>query len=221
MISLILKDFLVQKKSFIFVLVYSFFMIFMFRMPPFSEVIYIMGSMAIVYILGVGANSYDFKNNAEIIFNSLPVPKRNIVMAKYVGVWIFAAIGLVIMGFVGAMVKGGGSPIPIRFINSIDIIATFVTMVIINSLYYPFYFKFGYNFTRVANIILFLLIFFLPSNLIRYVKTNDNSLLIQSLLGLIKNTPGWMIGGGAVAVALAVMLVSLLISIKIYENKEF
>jgi|GEM_PF-4832416 len=66
---------------------------------------------------------------------------------------------------------------------------------------------------------LFLAIFFLPAFLAGYLKAHYSR--GQILLTRLMNAPGWIQGTVLAALLLAVLLGSLVLSLRIYENKEF
>jgi ABC-type transport system involved in multi-copper enzyme maturation permease subunit len=89
MIHLILKDQQVQKRA------KTIFIVLFLRLciagilphnPGLASVQLLLG----VYLLIVYANAYDYKYNAEIMINSLPLARRQVVLAKYLSAVIFA-----------------------------------------------------------------------------------------------------------------------------------
>ncbi len=82
MIYLMLKDLLIQKKSFLFMFLYSFFLFVIFNNEVFREFIYVMGGVITTYMFLITANTNDEKNRSEIVLGSLPIKRDTIVMAK-------------------------------------------------------------------------------------------------------------------------------------------
>lgn len=228
MLSLILKDILVQKKTFLFMIFYSSFIIIMFNglnNPTFRETTYIMGSVGIAYLHIMSANGFDDKSKSDIILNSLPVQRKYIVLAKYLSVCVFVAVGLSITGLTGAIIKAvinsGGWHFSVRFINGADFLIAFAGIGLMFSIYYPIYFRFGANYARVLNLVLFMTIFFGPASLIGIIKGKEKPDLIQNLIAPFHSMSGWAIGGSVAIVVLAIMAASLAVSVKVYNNKEF
>ncbi len=220
--SLILKDLLLEKKAILFAAGYSILLFFIFPADrTFGEFVYIMGSVAIAYIFIMGTGAHDDKSKSEIIFNSLPIKRKYIVLAKYLAVCVFIAIGLAVTGLTGTIIKSAGLPLSVRFINYRDVIAVFVSVGLAVAIYYPFYFKFGYTSMRMVNIVLFLLAFFAPRAVAGFIKEYENEPVIQNLITTVTNLPDWLAYSFLMLTVLVITAVSLAISIKIYTNKEF
>ncbi len=220
--SLILKDLLLEKKAALFAVGYSTFLFIIFPInQAFGEYIYIMGSIAIAYIFIMGTSAHDDKSKSEIIFNSLPIKRKYIVLAKYLAVCLFIVIGLALTGLIGTIIKGTGLPLSVRYINYRDIVSVFFSVGLIVSIYYPFYFKFGYTSMRMVNVILFLLAFFAPQTITEYIEKNQNEPLVQNLITGLINMPDWLTSSFLILTALVIMVISLATSVIIYNNKEF
>ncbi|KNZ70004.1 hypothetical protein Tfer_1387 [Thermincola ferriacetica] len=221
MLNLIKKDFCVQKKTFLLAVFYSAFVFVAFH--TMRQAAYIMGSLAIAYLFIMNANHADDKNRSEILINSLPIDRKKIVAAKYLAALVFTVIGILLTGVTGAIfktaVEGAGLALSFRFINGFDMVSTFMSVGLLISLYYPLYFKFGYNFARKINAVLFMLIFFLTGFLVGVVKAKDDSQVVGYITDLLQNTYLWMtLSTGAVV---ALVMISLAVSVKLYMNKEF
>ncbi len=219
--SLILKDLLLEKKALLFAAVYCIFLFVAFANQVFGEFVYIMGSVAIAYIFIMGTSANDDKNKSAIIFISLPIKRKYIVMAKYLAVCMFIVIGLTLTSLTGIIINSAGLPLSIRFINYRDVVSVFVSVGLAVSIYYPFYFKFGYTSMRMVNLVLFLMAFFAPTAVADFIRFHKNEPVIQSLITTVTNMPDWLTSSLLIATALVIMAISLAISIKIYNNKEF
>ena len=220
MLNLVLKDILIQKKSFLIALIYSVFLFVIFSNEVFREAVYIMGTVAIAYIMVVTSNAYDDKYKSEIIVNSLPVKRKSVVLSKYLAAAVFVAIGLSIVGAVGAVIITTGVPLPVRYLNLDDTVFAFSSVALLASLYYPLYFRFGYALSRMINMVLFLALFFGPSALVGYVRQNYYG-TAQQLAVRLQEFPSWALGTSALAAVMLLTVVSALISVKIYEAKDF
>lgn len=82
MLNLVMKDIIVQKKSIAFAVLYIFFFIVAFQSV--GEMTFTCAITAFSYILVMGGFAYDDKNKADIMLNSLPLKRYNIVLAKYI-----------------------------------------------------------------------------------------------------------------------------------------
>jgi len=96
MLNLIIKDMIIQKKTFLYVLLYSVFISFAFSsLKPIGVGLYVLNPVITTYFLITYALIYDDKNKSEIILNSLPLSRVDIVISKYISIFVFAAIGIV------------------------------------------------------------------------------------------------------------------------------
>ncbi len=221
MLNLVLKDILIQKKSFLIALIYSVFLFAIFSNEVFREAVYIMGTVAIAYIMVVTSNAYDDKYKSEIIVNSLPVKRKSVVLSKYLAAAVFVAVGLIVVGTVGAVIIIAGIPLPVRYINLYDTVFALSLVALLASLYYPLYFRFGYALSRMINMVLFLALFFGPSALVGYVRQNADYGTAQQLAVCLQDFPSWALGTSVLAAVMLLTVVSALISLKIYETKDF
>ncbi len=209
MFNLIKKDFLMQKKSLYFMIGYGIFVFFAFQDASFAGFKYIMGGSAISYILIMTAIAHEEKNNSDIILNSLPLKRNTIVMAKYLTFLGSVLITMVIMGVIGLIIYTIGFPPLDRLISLSDVLAVLLSVSFLSSIYYPLYIKFGGKYMRFFNIILFMLIFFLPTFLSGLIGEKFNSITIPEFYCI------------SLLISMIMLLGSYLISLRIYENKEF
>jgi len=219
-LNLLFKDLLIQKKNFLFALFYLVFLIFIFREPPLSDAVYSTNTVVIVYLFTMHASSYDDKNRSEVLLNSLPVRRREIVLAKYLSTFLYAVIGLAgtilfmaVLGVAGLKSLG-------RMPGLQEIAGSLSGAVLLNSVYYPLYFKFDAMKVRFLSIIVFVLIFFLSGFLVGYLKSHSSGEGAAGLVTAALNTPGWLQGCAVAVLLLAALLVSLAMALRIYKNKE-
>ena len=89
------------------------------------------------------AASYDEKNKSEIILNSLPLKRNDIVIAKYISTFAFSILGIIysiLIGFIGNFI---GLSMFTRLISLKDIVLVLTSVCILSSIFFPVYFKFG------------------------------------------------------------------------------
>ncbi|EOP35735.1 MULTISPECIES: ABC-2 transporter permease [Bacillus cereus group] len=88
--QLVLKDMMLQRKlGFAYLICLFFLAIVDFRSDSFLMTI----SVSIPFLGMVLSMSYEWKNKSEIIVNSLPLQRKDIVIAKYIFVSILVALG--------------------------------------------------------------------------------------------------------------------------------
>ncbi|MFZ5354121.1 MAG: ABC-2 transporter permease [Bacillota bacterium] len=224
MYSLIIKDLLIQKRSIYFALFYSVFFFFAFSNQAFSATAYITGGTAIVYILVQFAIKYDDKNKCEIMLNSLPVRRSHVVLAKYLSAYMFVIMGAAMIGIMGAILRIIGLPLVHRYIVFSDIFSIYISITLMISIYFPFYFKLGYVKSSYINLFMFLTLFFLPSLLLpalrEFVNKSAAQDIARRLFELLSTGPSWVAYICIAALFLTIMLISLSISLRIYRHKD-
>lgn len=221
MINLILKDILIQKKTFLYAFFYGIFAIIAFNGTTGARGAYMFGGIAIAYLMIIYSNGYDEKNKSEIILNSLPVNRDSIVTAKYAAVLLFFLLGVFITGISGAVITALNIIQDMRFIKLSDVLGIFISVGLMYSVYYPLYFKFGSLKLKIFNIVLFMLFLFVPNIIVSWIQENPNNSIVLKFLSMIERNPAWMLQMFTAIVIMIVLIISMEISIKIYRNKEF
>lgn len=219
--SLIIKDILIQKKAFILSSGYSLFILIAFQNQVLAGTSYIMGAMAITYFLLIGACAYEEKNKSEIVLNSLPLTREEIVRARYLSVIVFVAFSLLVTGGMGALMKVMGLPFPLNYISGKDILGVLTSTVLLVSLYLPIFFKYGYFKARYFNIFLFLFFFFVPNLLVQYFREYRTREDAEELIKFIAGVPDTAFVLGLSGALMVLMVVSYLVSVGVYRRREF
>jgi len=222
MFTLIYKELLIQKRSLRFNLGYAVFLFIIFGLTggPFADMAYIMGSVAVAFMFIQTGCAYDDKNKSEVIINSLPLARRDVVRAKYWGTLLYSAgmlAGMAILGYVLLH-------FPVFKLHAIqvrDVIVALSVISLLAALYYPFFFKLGYIRSKALTMAVFYLFFFGPSFGLSYAATHPDHPIVSSIFTHLARTPQWLVSLAAVAAALAVMLISQAISERIYRQREF
>lgn len=209
MLSLIWKDYLIQKRSWLTVVIVPIFMLIAFSNNPSAAPI--SGALAVAYLLIAGACVYDEKNKSYVLWSSLPISRKTIVGAKYFSALTSMVVGIAIVAVYGFILKITNSPFQITVINSKNLIGIFIATAFFIALYLPVYFKFGYARTRYISIIIYILMFMAPQLLIEQLKSNPMLAAWQQNVG------------GCILLVLgfgAILGISYFISVKIYQNKD-
>lgn len=230
MLQMVLKDLQVQRreKTFFIVLFLSVCISGILpRNPGLASVQLLLG----VYLMIVYANAFDYKYNAEIMINSLPLGRRQIVTAKYLSALIFSLIMVAVsipvsfilsyFGFPGAY--GMNLVIAIRFL----MIAFFFLSIYI-AIFFPVYFKLGYMKSRWANFLSFFVIFGLiglAGGTGQYIPQHGELMsresLMQNFLGILAGNESFGVYVSMLLIGILVLYISLQLSIAIYKRKEF
>lgn len=219
MFKLILKDIIVQKKVYITAMLYLVFSIFAFQSV--KEMMYSVAIVAFVYLLVSGAFAYDDKSKSDIMLNSLPIKRSQLVMAKYVSILIYTIMGTIAFSIISYSIRILDIPLKTYPITVEGIIGAFFSISLINSIQFPLMFKLGYTKSRFANIMLFLIFFFGATMLINNISINMNNSFFSKALDIIKNQSDAMIGFSIVGLSIVMLFVSYMISVKLYKQREF
>ena len=220
MFNLVIKDIIVQKKSIAFAVLYIAF--FMIALQSIGEMTFTSAITAFSYILVMGGFAYDDKNKADIMLNSLPLKRYNIVLAKYISLFVFVAFGSLIYFVFELFLRSTG----FSFIKTYPItIESFTGAVfavsIMHSFCLPIIFKFGYTRAKVINFVMFFAFFFGGSWLINYIYTRMNAGFAGKVFALLENRPDYFIALAIIAAAALLMLISYMISLRVYKKREF
>jgi len=98
MFNLVKKDLKLSTKINIFAVVYAMFISAMGMNVPVDlpiNIMYILGIIMLVFISVIYSIGYDDKNKSEVVLNSFPIDRVDIVRGKYVTLIIFILIGSV------------------------------------------------------------------------------------------------------------------------------
>ena len=217
MINLVIKDILIQKKTFLFALFYTIVAATgFFTMNNNGFVLYELSPMVIIYMFITYAASYDDKNKSEFVLNSLPLKRNQIVISKYLSAFVFAAIGVIYSISVGFLARTTGL-ISTRSISLFDVVSVLASASIYSSMYFVMYFKFGG--VKANQIIVIVIIIFSSIPLLVFANGNDN--VLTKMYYFIIRTTSLSINSLALMIGLILNLISLVISIRLYKNKQF
>ncbi|MDF2880831.1 MAG: hypothetical protein K0R54_1388 [Clostridiaceae bacterium] len=210
MFNLIIKDISIQKKDktvFIFIFL-NILNIFVFQ-KNYGVSIFL--CFLSIYLLTVYANAYDFKYNSELMINSMPVNRNVVVTAKYLSVVIFLICAVAITLVTGIIIHFADTVLISKMMNIDTIVIEFFIVSIYYSIFLPVYFKLGYLKSRWVN---FITMGIIGGFISLASEISKNNKIFFGNAELVQNT--MLIG-----ISIIFIVVSFLISIKIYFNKEF
>ena len=217
MLHLIIKDILIQKRTFLYALLYTIVASTgFFTMINSSIILYVLSPMAIIYMLITYAASYDDKNKSEFILNSLPLKRNQIVISKYISAFVFAAIGIIYSLTIGFIGSATGILLSMS-ISLSGIVSVLAFTCIFSSIYFPICFKFGGVKANQFILILIMFITFLP--LLAFANKNNN--ILQRMYHSIISATSLSLNYMALIVGLIMFIISLMVSLWIYNNKEY
>ena len=221
MLRLILKDILIQKKTLLTAFIYGFFAIYVFGVKYYTNGGFVAGAVAIGYLFITYAVSYDDKNNCHIALNSLPVKRIEVVLAKYLSVVLFGCIGIFTMIIDGFLAELFGFAMPKNYVTINNVLMVFGVLLVMYSIYYPLYFRFGAVKMNIVNVFLFMTIIVLPKALGEFILNHENNPLIKEVLNFIRNSPKSVIQILSFAAVALISLISIGTSTRIYKSKDF
>lgn len=216
MVNLIFKDILIQKKTVMYMLLYIVFAIF-FMQGVGSNALYVLITVTIAFTVSSGAFAIDEKYGSEKVMASLPITRNQMVQARYLSVFVYAAASILIMASIGAVANLLNIQfIKLNYITPSVIKKILVSCVLVTSISYPVYFKFGYTKARIASFIIFFAFFTSVVTVAENVSDGEASSFLSFINGLSSGSLQ-LVGG---LVLLLVFVVSYFISINCYESKE-
>lgn len=219
MFNLIKKDFILSRKINIFVVVYALFIAAMGLVMPdplVSTFLYVLGMLTLIFITVIYTNGYDDKYKSEIVLNSLPIDKENIVRAKYMTLILFIIMSCsAVLIFTNIILKLGVVSIGKGASIWNVIFATNISLIFY-SIYYPIYFKVGEG-LRSFNTILWILIAIGPSVLSKLMKGLNTTGYLEKIIAIDINR----INIYVLIISLFMFYMSMKISEKIYRTREF
>lgn len=147
--QLILKDFIIQWKFLIWYILYP---VFFYMALTDTENLFII--MSVIITIGATVKTFeaDSKNESEVIVNSLPILKKQIVYAKY----IVAIIILFISVTVGCFTMGMKNGVNLFEFIETTLLASISFILVYLSFVLPISFWLGYKKTIFITIVIFM-----------------------------------------------------------------
>lgn len=219
MFNLIKKDFILSRKINIFVVIYALFIAAMGLVMPdplVSTFLYTLGMLTLIFITVIYTNGYDDKYKSEIVLNSLPIERENIVRAKYMTLILFIIMSCsAVLIFTNIILKLGVVSIGKGASIWNVIFATNISLIFY-SIYYPIYFKVGEG-LRSFNTILWILMVIGPSVLDKLMERLNTTGYLEKIIAIDINR----INIYVLIISLFMFYMSMKISEKIYRTREF
>jgi len=195
--QLILKDFIIQWKFLIWYILYP---VFFYMALTDTENLFII--MSVIITIGATVKTFeaDSKNESEVIVNSLPILKKQIVYAKYIVAIIILFISVTVGCFTMGMKNGVNlfEFIETTMVASISFILVYLSFVL------PISFWLGYKKTIFITIVIFMAPIVVLEALF---QINLEQIQLYSSLLFI----------GSICMFIA----SVFVSVKLYEKREF
>ncbi|WP_096001433.1 MULTISPECIES: ABC-2 transporter permease [Bacillus cereus group] len=195
--QLILKDFIIQWKFLIWYILYP---VFFYMALTDTENLFII--MSVIITIGATVKTFeaDSKNESEVIVNSLPILRKQIVYAKY----IVAIIILFISVTVGCFTMGMKSGVNLFEFIETTIVASISFILVYLSFVLPISFWLGYKKAIFITIVIFMAPIVIVETLfqinLEQIQLYNSMLFVSSI---------------------CMFIASIFVSVKIYEKREF
>lgn len=219
MLKLIYKDLrLTCNKKVILYLLWGIIIAIVFSEFLTPSAAYTLGASLIAYFLSLYPAGYDVMGG-DILINSFPVKRRNVVIAQYIEMIIFIAIGYGLIFVSSAALK----PISFGFIKEYAgfdvLIYTFLIISVLYSINLPVNYLLGRTGSTIVTTTLFILFSTGPALIMNFIKNNPQNVFTKWLLQVFVSASKisdikWFI------ISIIIYIVSMIISVIIYENKD-
>lgn len=220
MLSLIFKDIILSKRKFIAVFI-TCFTINLFYSKALT-IIYVLMPLFTMYLLVDEGSFYDYRYNVNVMFSSLPIRRRDVVISKYIESIIFFIIGVAITVIFTKLFKVNGySAVNISSFNKLIgtkgiIVSCALSSVLLISTYFPVYFKCQYMKVRGIFLLVTMAIAALPIIFVKIIGSAN----IYKFITYFSKEPKWMIDVVTAIVLILILSISLNLSIRFYEKKD-
>lgn len=213
MLNLIFKDIIVQKRSLLFMLFYLIICVFSFKSMPTGTFLYLV-TITLIFFLITGSYSYDERNKSDLVISSLPITRKEIIISKYISIIIYNAVALCIMTIFMFGVKILNLSLSTQFFTLNDVLNVFISSLVLASIMFPIYSKFGFTKSRIITFIIYFSLF----GIINSIAISPDKRSLNSIYVFLQSisSNNYII----LAIAFMIYILSMYFSIKIYENKE-
>ncbi|MBU5255911.1 ABC-2 transporter permease [Tissierella praeacuta] len=206
MLNLIRKDLLLNfssKQSVIFLILFFPFMLLVLETN--STNIYSLMILSYGYVLNNMPFKYEVINKTHMLIQSLPIKKRDVILSKYISIFINYFLGVILVGIYFGII----SVFRIKIGEGLSISLIWQTLIIfifITSISLPAYFRLPPRLGNIVNVMIYIIIIN-----IFVIGSSDNIDILTALNGQRFNLP---------IITPIVYLISMLISIVLYETKD-
>ena len=204
MYNLIRKDFLIQKNM----LIVHIAILLLFPLLVGANV-YVAFVFSLSFILS--ACSVDEKDNINILLNSLPYTRKEIVSSKYIGALLFTLLAVIVM-YAGDFLLNGENEL---FLWK-EMLLVIGLVMLTTSFLIPFLFRFKMQYLHIAMGAIVVIYFFTVGFFIK--NLNDILRELTRRFLTLQETQIYLV---AILTVVLLYIGSWLLSIRIYERKIF
>jgi len=220
MFNLVLKDLFIMKrdliKQAILWIIYIIILQFFGATATYIVIPYLVTSSVIMCSCGFGE-----RNDVDVMLNSLPVNRKEIVFGKYLSVLNFFIISFVINVVLCTVIKLSGFSNINRFVNLEDIVICFVFISVYSSIYILLYLWLGYFKSKIINEILTTFMFLSLIIVVMLVTIINNGTAVKSIMDFVL-MPNFKLFMCILSLIFSCVMIflSMVISLKVYANRE-
>lgn len=182
-----------------------------------SKVIYGYGIFFMVFIYSMMSTQYSMKNRTDIVINSLPITRYDVVRAKYITVILYMLFGALVV-FISSNIAV--RIFPNSLTNSNAILQNMLLNIGLSLIFFSVYLVFQfYNIDKIQifNAIFYMLFILAPNLLKRFIPNIVDAKWINKLSSMNLNKISLILVG----IGIILYLISMEISKQIYKWKEF
>lgn len=209
MLGMIKRDLILMlssKRERLFLLLYIPFLLVVveFKDPKW---LYFAILITYTYLISISSFVYDVIGKSIYMMTSLPITKKEVVIYKYLSLFVYFFLTIVYAGVYLWIINA----LKIKNVDyfNIEVIKKAIpTLLISTSIVFPSYFKFEPKIAQITHIVVFMLVFIAVVNG-GFVGGNS----IVGRFGLFEDVNIYFL-------SIFIYLVSLLLSIKFYENRD-
>lgn len=196
-----------DKKNRLFFLLYIPFLLFIVESDdpkwPYGIILY-----TYTYLMAITPFSYDVTHKTSYMINSLPISRKGIVLQKYLLTFVYFLITIVYSGVYLWIIN----ILRIKTVDyfNLEMIKTVIPVILIStSLIYPAYFRFEPKLAQVVHMIIFMSSFIAMINV---ANLGEKAMINYINLPTISNY--------ILPISIVLYLLSLLLSMKLYETRD-
>ena len=170
-----------------------------------------------MFMFSINCFAYDEQASFDKLTAAAPVPKRAVVLARYLSsliFWIAGTAGIALVGFVAQGVKAGGA-LPDWSGEWPTLVASFALVLLFMAVLFPILYRFGSTKSRLVLILVCCVPVFAVGAVIGVIQ--DGQTTLPALPPAFLSTLPYF----AAAILLLGLLLSFSLSVRILERKEY
>lgn len=201
MLNLIKRDAIIQKKQLYVFIPFMLFFILM-QVPP--VLLFLVTS---IYI-PLNAYVYDERAETNVLLNSLPYTRKEIIAARYLGSICYIALSVLLS--IGILVLFNQ---PFKWL---DVGIGITSAILFSSLAFPMFYIFKRGYVSMVIMISFLVLVVLIPRILPKIATQ-----LSEVISFIQTLTLPVVYGGVAAITIIIYSLSWFVTMMIYERKAF